>query len=195
MKIPSPARASAFAVAVVAAATLAACSSPVKLDEPAKVESRSTMPGAGGGSGTGPGGASAGGTPQSQVATVDLARQRAQEEAAALLASLPRTFYFDYDSFVLKDEYRPAVEGYARLLTAARDRKLALEGHADERGGREYNLALGQKRAEAVARSLELLGATATPVEAVSFGEERPADPGRDEAAWAKNRRVEIRGR
>jgi peptidoglycan-associated lipoprotein len=192
MKIPSSARRPSLASAVVAAAAvLAACSSPVKLDQPAQVESRSTTPPAASASS----GASAGGTPQSQVATVDLARQRAEEEAAALLASLPRTFYFDYDSYVVKDEYRPAVEGYAKLLSSARDRKLALEGHADERGGREYNLALGQKRAEAVARSLELLGVSGAQIEAVSFGEERPADPGHDEAAWAKNRRVEMRGR
>jgi peptidoglycan-associated lipoprotein len=176
------------------AAALAACSSPDKLDEPVKVETRSTAPGAGG-SGTGAGGASAGGTPQSQVATVDLARKRAEEEAAALLSSLPRTFYFDYDSFAVKDEYRPAAEGYAKLLRSASERKLALEGHADERGGREYNLALGQKRAEAVARTLELLGVNAAQVEAVSFGEERPAVDGHDESAYAKNRRVEIRGR
>jgi peptidoglycan-associated lipoprotein len=189
MKIPSPARASALAVAVVAAATLAACSSPVKLDEPAKVESRSTTPGAG----SGTGGASAGGTPQSQVATVDLARQRAEEEAAALLASLPRTFLFDYDSFVVKDEYQPAVVGYAKLLSASRDRKLALEGHADERGGREYNLALGQKRAEAVAKALALLGVPEAQLEAVSFGKERPAVQGADEAAYAKNRRAELK--
>jgi peptidoglycan-associated lipoprotein len=70
-----------------------------------------------------------------------------------------------------------------------------VEGHTDARGGSEYNLALGQKRAEAVARSLALLGATATQVEAVSFGKERPADPGAGEAAWAKNRRAELKDR
>jgi peptidoglycan-associated lipoprotein len=172
---------------------LAGCSTPVKLDEPVAVESRQptpTKPGAGGADG-----ASAAGTPQSQVSTVELERQRAAEEAARLAASLPRSLYFDFDSFVLRAEYRPAVEGYARLLNAARDRKLSLEGHADERGGREYNLALGQKRAEAVARALELLGADPAQLEAVSFGEERPADPGHDEAAWAKNRRVDLKDR
>jgi peptidoglycan-associated lipoprotein len=179
--------------ALVTAAALAACSSPVKLDEAAPVESRNADGSAAGTAGTGA--AAAGGTPQSQVATVDLARQRAAEEAAALLSSLPKTMYFDYDSFVLRDEYKPAIDGYAKLLNAARDRRLTLEGHADERGGREYNLALGQKRAEAVARALELLGVSASQVEAVSFGEERPADPGHDEAAWAKNRRVDIKGR
>jgi peptidoglycan-associated lipoprotein len=177
--------------ALALAAVLAGCSTPVKLDEPAKVESRTpttTAPGTAGG-------AAATGTPQSQVATVDLARQRAEQEAAALAASLPRTMYFDFDSFVLRDEYKPAVEGYAKVLMTQRNRRLSLEGHADERGGREYNLALGQKRAEAVARALELLGVNAAQIEAVSFGEEKPADAGHDEAAWAKNRRVELKDR
>jgi peptidoglycan-associated lipoprotein len=69
---------------------------------------------------------------------------------------------------------------------------VALEGHTDERGGREYNLALGQRRAEAVRRALALLGVADSQMEAVSFGKEKPAVPGSDEAAWAKNRRVEI---
>lgn len=179
--------------ALILSAILAGCASPVKLDEPAKVESRTPTPTAG--AGTTQGGAGSAGTPQSQVSTVDLARQRAEQEAAALAASLPRTLYFDFDSFVLRDEYRSVVESHAKLLTMNRSRRMSLQGHADERGGREYNLALGQKRAEAVARSLELLGVNADQVEAVSFGEERPADPAHDEAAWAKNRRVELKDR
>jgi peptidoglycan-associated lipoprotein len=87
------------------------------------------------------------------------------------------------------------VEAHARLLNANRSRKMIVEGHTDERGGREYNLALGQKRAEAVARSLTLLGAADAQLEAVSFGEERPAVQGSDEAAWAKNRRAELKDR
>ena len=174
------------------AAVLAACSSPVKLDEPAPVE---TLTPAAAASAAGTGGANASGMAQSQVSTVELERQRAAAEADKLAASLPRTMYFDFDSFVLRSEYRPAVEGYARLLSTQPNRKLSLEGHADERGGREYNLALGQKRAEAVSRALELLGANPSQVEAVSFGEERPANPGHDEAAWAANRRVDLKDR
>ena len=185
-----------FSLAALALATaLAGCSTPVKLDQPAKVESRDTGSGT---QGAAPGGAAAGGTPQSQVATVDLARQRAEQEAsarAAALASLPRILYFDFDSFSVRPEYREALEGYARVLAAERGRRMSLEGHADERGGREYNLALGQKRAEAVARALELLGVDPKQVEAVSFGEERPADSASNEAAWAKNRRVELKDR
>jgi peptidoglycan-associated lipoprotein len=103
-----------------------------------------------------------------------------------------RIVYFDFDSFVLKDEYRPVVDRNAKALVADRKKRLQVEGHTDERGGREYNLALGQKRAEVVAKSLVLLGATDAQVEAVSFGKERPAVQGSDEAAWAKNRRAEL---
>jgi peptidoglycan-associated lipoprotein len=103
--------------------------------------------------------------------------------------------YFDFDSFVIKDEYRSVVEGQAKLLQANRQRLVQIEGHTDERGGREYNLALGQKRAEAVQRALVLLGVGDKQLEAVSYGEERPADPGHDEAAWAKNRRAEVKDR
>ena len=79
------------------------------------------------------------------------------------------------------------------MLSADRSKKIVIEGHTDERGGREYNLALGQKRAEAVARAMVLLGAQEVQIESVSYGEERPAVSGSDEAAWAKNRRAELK--
>jgi len=103
-----------------------------------------------------------------------------------------KVIYFDYDSFTLKPEFQAAVEAHAKYMAANKTRKLAVEGHTDERGGREYNLALGQKRAEAVRRALGLLGVTDAQVEAVSFGKEKPADSGTDEAALAKNRRAEL---
>ena len=106
-----------------------------------------------------------------------------------------RSIYFDFDSFVVKPEYQPLVDQHARFLQANRGRGVALEGHTDERGSREYNLALGQKRAEAVRRALTLVGASDAQVEAVSFGEEKPAVAGSTEDAYAKNRRVEIRYR
>jgi peptidoglycan-associated lipoprotein len=87
------------------------------------------------------------------------------------------------------------VEGNAKALIASRQKKMTIEGHTDERGGREYNLALGQKRAEAVQKSLALLGVADNQMESVSFGEERPATQGSDEAAWAKNRRAELKDR
>ncbi|MEO8806635.1 MAG: peptidoglycan-associated lipoprotein Pal [Burkholderiaceae bacterium] len=168
-------------LAAAALATLAGCST-TKLDTPVPVESRT---GANTGSaGTGSG-ANAAGASQSKVTPVDLSKDSAAN-------GLNRVVYFDFDSFALKDEYRPTVEAYAKTLSADRKKRLAIEGHTDERGGREYNLALGQKRAEVVARSMTLLGATDTQVEAVSFGKERPAVQGSDEAAWAKNRRAEL---
>jgi peptidoglycan-associated lipoprotein len=100
--------------------------------------------------------------------------------------------YFDYDSFVIKPEAQSTLEAHARFLSANKARKLAIEGSTDERGGREYNLALGQKRSEAVRRALGLLGATDAQIEAVSFGEEKPAAAGTDEDAYAKNRRAEF---
>lgn len=165
------------------AALMAGCSS-VKLDEKkAPVETRTPTDASGA---AGAGGAA---TPQSQVATVDLNRG-----AAAAVAG-PRVVYFDFDSFVVKDEFRPVIEAHAKALGGNRQKKMVIEGHTDERGGREYNLALGQKRAEAVAKSLTLLGTQDGQLEAVSFGKERPAAQGSDEAAWAKNRRAELKDR
>ena len=174
---------------------LGGCASSVKLDEPAPVESRT--PGAAGGSGGAGGMGAAGGTGaggaagQSGVASVDLSKAG----GASVNANLQRVVYFDFDSYVVKDEFRSVVEANAKMLAADRTRKMSIEGHTDERGGREYNLALGQKRAEAVSRSLALLGANESQLEAVSFGKERPAVNGSDEAAWAKNRRAELNGR
>jgi len=100
---------------------------------------------------------------------------------------------FDYDSYVVRADARSVIESHARFLQANKQRKATLEGHTDERGGREYNLALGQKRAEAVRRALTLLGVSDSQLEAVSYGKEKPAAEGSDELSLAKNRRVEIR--
>ena len=103
-----------------------------------------------------------------------------------------KVVYFDFDSFVVKPDYQPVVEAQARFLQADTRRHVVLEGHTDERGSREYNLALGQKRAEAVRRSLTILGVNDAQLEAVSFGKEKPAVQGATEEAYAKNRRVEF---
>jgi len=107
-------------------------------------------------------------------------------------ASVARIVYFDYDSFVVKPEFVTTLEAHARFLKADPARRVTLQGHTDERGGREYNLSLGQKRAEAVRRSLSLMGVTEAQQEAVSFGKEKPVAVGGDEAAHAQNRRVEL---
>jgi peptidoglycan-associated lipoprotein len=178
-----------LALGTLAAAGLIAGCSTTSLDE-APVESRTPAP-ADGKPAAGTGSAASASAPQSGVATVDLTKGQGAAADAAALAQ--RIVYFDFDSFVIKDEFRPMLEAHAKALSANRGKRMTIEGHTDERGGREYNLALGQKRAQAVARSLVLLGVTEVQVEAVSFGEERPADPGHDEAAWAKNRRAELK--
>ena len=136
------------------------------------------------------------GTPQSSVATVEPGQARARRGGTAMMAApSQRIVYFDFDSFVIKDEFKGMLDGHAQALTANRGKRMVVEGHTDERGGREYNLALGQKRAEAVVRSLTLLGVGDQQLEAVSFGKERPAVQGSDEAAWARNRRAELKDR
>ena len=174
---------------------LAGCET-TQLDEPtaAPVESRKPVAGTAGAAGGTPGAAAAG-TPQSQVATVDLAGQGAAGAAARAAAPSQRIVYFDFDSFAIKNEFNAMLDGHARALAASRDKRMVVEGHTDERGSREYNLALGQKRAAAVVRSLALLGAGEQQLEAVSFGEERPAMPGSDEDAWSRNRRAELKDR
>jgi peptidoglycan-associated lipoprotein len=101
--------------------------------------------------------------------------------------------FFDYDSFVLRAEARPVIASHAQFLQANKQRKASLEGHTDDRGGREYNLALGQKRADAVRQALSLLGVPESQLEAVSFGKEKLLSEGGSDIDQAKNRRVEIR--
>jgi len=168
--------------AIVVAAFAAGCSSPVKLEEKTDVPVETRTPTPAGGPGAA-GAAGAGG--QSQVTTVTVDKNAA--------TGVARVVFFDFDSFAIKDEFRPLVEAHAKRLATSRTQKAMIEGHTDERGGREYNLALGQKRAEAVQRALTLLGVADTQLEAVSFGKERPVAQGSDEAAWAKNRRAELK--
>jgi peptidoglycan-associated lipoprotein len=103
-----------------------------------------------------------------------------------------RAVYFDFDSFVVKDEYKPLVEAHARYLQQNRTARMTVQGNTDERGSREYNIALGQKRAEAVKRMMTLLGAQDQQVETVSFGKEKPRNQGHDEGSWAENRRDDV---
>lgn len=202
-----------LAIRVVAAGLVAAlvgCASGTKIDEGKLpgVESRNPVlnPAEGGV-------ALASRTPEGAAAAAALARDQAQSrvapvdsgaatsavspsaEAAALAAARQRIVYFDFDSFVIKDDYKPMIEAHARALQLNAEKRMVIEGHTDERGGREYNLALGQKRAEAVLRSLALLGVPEARLEAVSFGQERPAVQGSGESAWAQNRRAELRER
>jgi peptidoglycan-associated lipoprotein len=103
-----------------------------------------------------------------------------------------RSILFDYDSNVVKDEYKPLVTAHARFLQQNGKAKMRIEGNADDRGSREYNLALGQRRADAVKQMMQLLGARADQIEAVSFGEEKPKCNQAAESCWAQNRRGDI---
>jgi peptidoglycan-associated lipoprotein len=171
-------------LAAFAAASLAACSS-VPLDSQAPVESRTGTTSA-----TGAGTAGGASSSQTRVAPVDVTGT-----SNVNFTNLPKVVYFDFDSYVVKDQYRPVIEANAKALTANRKMHMAVEGHTDDRGSSEYNLALGQRRAEAVVKSLTLLGADPSQLEAVSFGKERPAVQGENEEAWAKNRRAELASR
>lgn len=103
-----------------------------------------------------------------------------------------RIIYFDYDSNLVKEEYRPLVAAHAKYLAGDPKAKMIIQGNTDERGGREYNLALGQRRADAVKQMMSVLGAEGARVETVSFGMEKPRAEGRTEEAYAQNRRAEI---
>lgn len=103
-----------------------------------------------------------------------------------------RSVYFDLDKYEVSEKYRPLIEAHAAYLRKNPGQRVVIEGNTDERGSREYNLSLGQKRAEAVKKMLQLLGVPETQLEAVSFGEEKPKAPGRDEAAYAQNRRGDL---
>ena len=168
---------------LVLAATLVACGSNVKLaDVPVEDKSASSKQ-------ADDAAAAAAAAASRGVAPVQI---DATAGSVAGPANTVKVIYFDFDSYVVKPEFQGAIEAHARYLTANKSRKMAIEGHTDERGGREYNLALGQKRAEAVRRALGLLGVTDSQVEAVSFGKEKPAASGFDESSMAKNRRAEI---
>jgi peptidoglycan-associated lipoprotein len=131
----------------------------------------------------------AGSVNSSSVAPVNLTNVPATDKA--VLAG--RIVYFDYDSFVIKPEFQAMIAEHARYVKSQDSRKVAIEGHTDETGGREYNLALGQKRADAVRNALAILGVPQSQMEAVSFGKEKPAVAGDTEEAYSKNRRTEIR--
>lgn len=103
-----------------------------------------------------------------------------------------RVVYFDYNTDAVKSEFAAVIQAHASYLAQNRNRKVRLEGHADERGSREYNMALGQRRANAVRQATTVLGVGNDRMETISFGEDKPKGAGHDEASWAQNRRVEI---
>jgi peptidoglycan-associated lipoprotein len=163
---------------VALAATLAACGSNVKLND-VPVEDKSAM-------------VNPAVDPNASTRGVAPVQIDATDASAAGPVNTTKIIYFDFDSFAIKPEFQSAIDAHAKYMAANKTRRMAIEGHTDERGGREYNLALGQKRAEAVRRALGLLGVTDAQVEAVSFGKEKPAVSGGSDDALARNRRAEI---
>ena len=158
-------------------ALLAACSTtPLPEDGGAPVESRS-------GSGTGVAPVTAGGLDASGL-------PRELTDPKSKLSQ--RSIYFDLDKYEVKDEYKDLVAAHAKYLTTNKGFKVLLQGNTDERGSREYNIALGQRRADSVKQMMMLLGAQEIQIETVSFGEEKPRAMGKDEASYSENRRSDI---
>lgn len=161
---------------IASAVLLTACSSP-KLQETPVVEKTPAL-------------APVVTEPQREIRPVETGSVDPLNDPQGVLAN--RSVYFDYDSFVVREADQPVVTNHAGYLTKNPDRKILIQGNTDERGGTEYNLALGQKRAEAVRRALGALGVSDSRMEAVSLGEEKPKAMGSDEEAWAQNRRADI---
>jgi peptidoglycan-associated lipoprotein len=124
------------------------------------------------------------------VATVTTGSVDPLDDPKGALAQ--RSVFFDFDSYAIKSEYTPVVTNHSKYLESHSARKIIIQGNTDERGGSEYNLALGQKRAEAVRKAMEAMGVPDSRMEAVSFGKEKPKASGHDEAAWSQNRRDDI---
>ncbi|MFO7788354.1 MAG: peptidoglycan-associated lipoprotein Pal [Halospina sp.] len=124
--------------------------------------------------------------------TAEERAEKSLEEAKEKAMQAASAIYFDFDSSEIRRESQSILEAHAAYLAEDDDASVVLEGHTDERGSREYNMALGERRAESVARFLRVNDVSEEQIETVSYGEEKPAVEGDDEEAWAENRRVEI---
>jgi peptidoglycan-associated lipoprotein len=167
---------SSFAIVLSTAVLLAACSS-TKLDDNAPVENRVDA------------GPDMIGVDTRAVNIPDTGADPLNDPQSILSR---RSIYFDYDRYSVKEEFLSVIKAHAIYLNTHKDRQIIIQGNTDDRGGAEYNLALGQKRAEAVRKALALLGVSEIQLEAVSFGKEKPKALGNDEPAWAENRRADI---
>ena len=182
-------------LAVLAATTLVAltgCSSTPEATKPVEDRTATTT----GPSTTGTGATTSGvGATGPAVATVTAGTPVGTGNSALRDPKSPlsrREIFYDYDSFIVKDEYKPLLEAHAAYLKANRNVRIKVEGNTDERGSREYNLALGQKRSESVKRVLTLLGVSDAQIDTVSLGEEKPRNPASNEAAYSENRRCDL---
>lgn len=172
--------------AILAAAFLAACTTTPEEQAGAGVEDR--KPGAPG-TATTP-------VPSKPIARVDVTGKPAGSPFAALKDPnnilSKRSIFFDFDKFDVKDEYRPLVEAHAKFLRDNPSAKMLIQGNADDRGSREYNVGLGQRRSDSVKKMLTLLGVKESQIESVSLGEEKPMCTEQGENCWAKNRRDDM---
>jgi peptidoglycan-associated lipoprotein len=165
-----------LAFIVASAALLSACSSPVKLTEPQVVDKSSDKV--------------APVADSRDIRPVETGSTDPLNDPKGVLAK--RSVYFDFDSYAVRDDAKPVVEAHSAYLSKNKARKILIQGNTDERGGTEYNLALGQKRAEAVRKAMGSMGVAESQMEAVSLGKEKPKAMGSNEAAWAENRRADI---
>ena len=169
-------------LAIVLAATLASCSGgPVNEQSPAGVEDRTATP------------VKPGATPGA-IPKVDVTGQGITGADPAVKTGVlaQRSIFYDLDQYDIKDQYKPLVEAHAKYLRDHPGRKMLIQGNTDERGSREYNVSLGQRRSEGVKRMMQLLGARDDQIASVSLGEEKPRSEGHDEQAWSQNRRSDI---
>lgn len=133
------------------------------------------------------GGAAPGGAAYASVSPGDGLTEQAEKDGTLFAV------HFDYDKYMIRDDDKPVLDKNAKWLNLNSRVKVVIEGHADERGETEYNLALGDKRAKSVEKYLRSLGVSSNRLSTISYGEEKPVDPGHDETAWSKNRRAEFK--
>ena len=178
-------------IAIALSLALAACSSAIKLEDPPADGSNAgaATPDARAGQSPGSGSSALGSERPITQVTIDPSKDPLNDPKGPLSK---RSVYFDFDSYSVRDEFRPVIENHSRYLLANTSRKVIIQGNTDEQGSREYNLALGQKRAEAVRRALTSLGVSDSQLEAVSLGEEKPRATGTDDASRAENRRADL---
>ncbi len=170
-------------IGMLLAALIAGCSSTPTKEGGAPVEERTPSTAAGGAATTGTTGGNVTGT-------ANAGQSNPLKDPNNILSK--RIIYFDYDSYTIRDQDKALIEAHARYLQSSRNARLSIQGNTDERGSREYNIALGQRRADGVKKMMVLLGVTENQIDTVSFGEEKPRATGHDEASWSQNRRSDI---
>jgi peptidoglycan-associated lipoprotein len=171
-------------IAIVTAALAACQAAPTAEQSPADVEDAKKSAA----------GAQTNQVPQSQVSSVDLTKGQGGKSPLTDPNSIlsRRSIYYDYDKFDVSDKYKELVEAHAKFLRDNPKMKMLVQGNTDERGSREYNVSLGQRRSDGVKRMMTLLGVREDQIESVSLGEEKPKSEGHDESAWSQNRRSDI---